>query len=306
MTTSTESSELLAAGFPGFRVGLCPVGDEVIGYRVAGSGPDVLLVHGFPQTGYEWRDVASALAEHFRVIVVDCRGAGGSSKPAGGYDKSTMARDVRAVLDHLGSTAAHIVGHDIGMMVAFAYARQFESDTTTLTMMDAVIPGTPLFTQLVTANPPWHFLFHRNVELATALVRDRERLYFDHFFDTFMVDRASVPDADRDFYVQCMRAPGALEAGIKGYAAFPGDGVENLAWLEGGGRLTMPVLMLGGAASLGPYMKALGEEVADDVTTVVIDDAGHFVAEEKPAEVVGALSTFLAAAAARSEAPRVS
>ena len=296
LQSTTQHTEALARGFEGFDLRSVTRDGVSIGYRVAGTGPAVLLVHGWPQSGYTWHQVAADLVADHTVVVPDYRGAAGSDKPDGGYDKATMAADLHAVLVDAGISVAHVVGHDIGMMVAYAFARQFPDATATLTLMDGFVPGTPMFGTIMSSLGPWHFGFHSQVDLAVAMVTGRERAYFDYWYDSVMVDPTRMSDADRDFYAAQFQAPGALAAGFRTYqAATTVDAAENERVLAGDGRLTLPVLGIGGAASLGPYLGAVLADVADDAATVSIEGAGHFLAEEDPGAVAMALREFIAA-----------
>ena len=292
-STTTPTDPATTALARGFDVRSAQHDGVRIGYRVAGQGAPLVLLHGFPQTGYAWHAVARALVVDHRVIVVDNRGAGGSDKPQDGYDKLTMAADVRAVLAEAGVVRAHLVGHDIGAMVAYAFARRYADASLSLTMMESGAAGTPVydsFTQLM-----WHFGFHGQVDLASTLVRGRERAYFDHFFDTYTVDPGAVPAADRDFYAEAAQAPGALPAMFRTYAAISAvDAPHNSAELAAHGRLTLPVLGLGGATSVGGGIEPLLADVAEDRTTLVVPDSGHYLLEEQPAAVAAAVRSFVA------------
>lgn len=290
-----DQAQALERGFEGFEVRRAVHDGVGIGYRLRGQGPAVLFVHGYPQSGYEWHAVAADLANDHLVIVPDYRGAAGSDKPAGGYDKATMAADLYAVLLDADAESAHVVGHDIGLMVAYAFARAYPGATRTLSLIDGIVPGTSMFTAMMSSLGPWHFGFHSQVDLATAVVRDHERVYFDWLFDNHMTNPAAITEADRDFYVEAARAPGALAAGFRTYeAATTVDSLANEKTLAADGQLSMPVLGIGGAMSLGAYQDAILGEVAFDLRTILIEDAGHFLAEEKPQEVSTALRSFIA------------
>ncbi len=283
---------VLRLGFADFDVRTVTHDGVEIGYRVRGNGPAVVLIHGYPQSGYEWRHIAHELSSRFRVIVPDYRGAAGSSKPEVGYDKRTMAADIHAVALDAGAEIAHVVGHDIGMMVAYAYARSFASETATLTLLDGVIPGTPMFANFIASGRAWHFGFHNEVDLAAQLLAGRESIYFDWIFDGNTVVKEAIGAEERAFYVREAQAPGALKAGLRTYAAVAEDGVENEKVLKRDGKLSMPVLALGGAFSLGPMMGAITAEIASNFAVDIIEGAGHFIAEEKPAAILRALTDF--------------
>ncbi|MGV8871231.1 MAG: alpha/beta fold hydrolase [Rhodococcus sp. (in: high G+C Gram-positive bacteria)] len=283
----------LERGFPGFEVGTVASGDTSIGYRVAGDGPTVLLIHGFPESGLEWRTVAPILTQHYRVIVPDYRGAAGSDVPADGYDKTTMAADLHAVVTELGAPAVHVVGHDIGTTLAYAYARQYAADVRSLALIEGVVPGTAMLDAIVAGGAAWHFAFHQQVDLATTLISGREDVYVDYFFDTFLTDPAIVDVADRQFYAEALRRPGAVRAAVSTYAAWFGpDAVDNRAYLEEHGRLSIPTLALGGDKSMGAAMTAIAGDVASTVTPATIE-AGHFVTDEAPEDVARILLAHL-------------
>lgn len=293
LQNSAQQTQTLARGFEGFDLRRVDRDGVSLGYRIAGEGPAVLLIHGWPQTGYTWHQIAARLSGSYTVIVPDYRGAGASDKPAGGYDKATMAADLHAVIADAGISQAHVVGHDIGTMVAYSFARQFPDATTTLSLLDGFVPGTPMFSTIMSSLGPWHFGFHSQVDLAVSLVSGREREYFDYWYTAVMVDPQLVSDADRDFYADQFRAPAALAAGFRTYeAATSVDISENESVLAANGKLSLPVLGIGGASSLGPYFGAVLADIADDITVVSIEGAGHFLPEEKPDDVATVLREF--------------
>ena len=259
----------------------------------AGSGPrTIVLLHGYPQSWWEWRHVIPRLVQAgCRVVAPDYRGAGHSSKPPGGYDKRTMAADIRRLLrDHLGIVGpVTMVGHDIGMMVAYAFASSFPDDVERLVLMEAPLPGTTVYDRMVATShlsdaAMWHFFFHNAGDgLAEALTAGRERLYLRHFFDRLSFDPEAIGPRDLDHYADSFAAAGAMRAGFELYRAFDRDGEDNRAALRQAGRLTMPVLGLGGASSFfAPIAEEMLREVAEDVTTATIPRCGHWIAEENP------------------------
>ena len=218
----------------------------------AGNGPrTVVLLHGYPQTWWEWRHVIPPLAEAgWRVIAPDYRGAGASSKPPDGYDKRTMAADIHHLLrDHLGVAGpVTMVGHDIGMMVAYAFASSFPDSTERLILMEAPLPGTAVYDRMVATPrlgdmPLWHFFFHNAQDsLAEALTAGRERLYLRHFYDRLAFNQDAIGPADLGRYAASFEAAGAMRAGFELYRAFDRDGEDNRTALERDGKLAMPVL----------------------------------------------------------------
>lgn len=267
-------------------------------YVTAGEGPrTVVLLHGFPQTWWEWRHVIPALAaEGLGIIAPDYRGAGHSWRPVGGYDKATMAHDIhRLVRDHLGvEEPITIVGHDIGLMVAYAYAQRYRDETARLVVMDAPLPGTAVFDQLRSDPRVWHFAFHNARDVAEMLVAGRERQYLQTFFTARVFDPSAITDEDLDLYASAYAAPGAMRAGFELYRAFDQDAEDNREALRRHGKLAIPVLAIGGAISTsGAVVEEMMREVADDVTGLRVPETAHWIPEERPQAVVDALLRFL-------------
>lgn len=267
--------------------------DVRLHYVVAGMGPrTMVLLHGYPQTWWEWRHVLAPLVKAgWRVVAPDYRGAGGSSKPPEGYDKRTMAADLQELLHtHLSiTTPITLVGHDIGMMVAYAFASAYPKSVERLVLLEAPLPGTAVYDELV-ATPRlrhammWHFFFHNaQNNLAESLTAGRERLYLQHFYERLAFNPEAIGLEDLDRYTVAFEAAGAMRAGFELYRAFDQDAEHNRAALKKSGRLTMPVLALGGASSFfAPIAQRMLGEVAKKVTAVTIPQCGHWVAEENP------------------------
>jgi pimeloyl-ACP methyl ester carboxylesterase len=267
-------------------------------FVTAGEGArTAVLFHGFPQTWQEWRHVIAPLVDAgFRVVAPDYRGAGNSSRPVGGYDKRTMAGDIHHLLrDHLKITGPiALIGHDIGLMVAFAYAQAYPKEVSHLAVMDAPLPGTQVFDRLRADPRVWQFAFHSARDVPEMLVAGRERPYLRAFFDTRLFTPPAISEGDFDSYVSAYSAPGAMRAGFELYRAFDQDIRDNREALKREGKLTMPVLAVGGGASTtGPLMEEMMREVATDVTAVRIDGAAHWIAEENPQMFVRELLGFL-------------
>jgi pimeloyl-ACP methyl ester carboxylesterase len=269
-------------------------------YADAGQGTDALvLLHGFPQTSWQWRHVTEPLAAAgYRVIVPDYRGAGSSSRPRsdlprGGYTKWEMAGDIHELLhDHLGLTApAFVLGHDIGPMVATAYAFRYRDDVRALGYGEASQPGTAYFDRMKTTATEWHFGFHNVLDLPELLVAGRERQYLQYFFDR-LAARPSVIDTDA--YVRAYEQAGAMRAGFDLYRAFEQDADDIRAALARDGRLTVPCLGMYGEASLAhaDAGEEIGHELANDVTVDPIPGSGHWIGEENPAAMVQSLLRF--------------
>lgn len=260
-------------------------------YRIGGgTGSPVVLLHGYTQTGHMWAPLAAELAKKHRVIVPDLRGAGGSDKPANGYDKKTMAQDINALLRSLGLERSAIVGHDIGLMVAYAYAAQFPEQTDKLVLMDAFLPGIGNWKDVWLLRDLWHFHFHGAVPL--ALVAGRERTYFEHFWNDFAADaRHSVPEADRRLYAKAYAQAGGMKAGFEYFKAFEQDARDFAGFANT--RLSMPLLVLGGEKASGTVLIEQARLVADRVQGQVVPGAGHWLMEEAPATVIPAISRFI-------------
>lgn len=265
-------------------------------YVRTGDGPrTIVLLHGFPQTSHEWVKVTPALVEAgFTVIAPDYRGAGHSWRPAGGYDKRTMAEDIhRLVRAHLGIEGEIVlVGHDIGLMVAYAYAQRYRDELSHLVVADAPIPGTAVFDRLRSDPRVWHFAFHGARDLPELLVQGRERQYLQYFFDARTTDPSAT---EIDVYASAYSAPGAMRAGFEVYRAFEQDAADNRAALAANGKLTVPVLAIGGEISTtGALMEEMLREVAGDVTGRIIPGTAHWIPEEAPAAFAEAVVAFTA------------
>jgi pimeloyl-ACP methyl ester carboxylesterase len=266
-------------------------------YVTAGDGaPIVVLLHGFPQTWWEWRRVFPGLVEGgFRVIAPDYRGAGQSWRPAGGYDKKTMANDIHGLLHrHLRIEGPVVlVGHDIGLMIAYAYAQAYRDDVSHLVVVDAPLPGTAVFDRLRADPRVWHFAFHGARDVAELLVAGRERVYLQAFFNARIFDPSAIRDSDLEIYASAYAAPGAMRAGFELYRAFDQDAEDNRASLSRNGKLTIPVLAVGGAISTsGPLVEEMMREVAQDVAGLRVPGTAHWVPEENPEVLVRALLEF--------------
>jgi pimeloyl-ACP methyl ester carboxylesterase len=254
----------------------------------------VLLLHGFPQTWWEWRHVMPALVDAgLRVVAPDYRGAGHSWRPAGGYDKVTMAGDIHRLLhEHLGVDGpVAVAGHDIGLMVAYAYAQAYRDEVSHLAVMDAPLPGTEVFDRLRSDPRVWHFAFHGARDVAEALVAGREGQYLQTFFNARNSDPSAI---DLEPYVEAYSAPGAMRAGFELYRAFDRDAQDNRETLARNGKLTMPVLAVGGEISTsGALVEEMMREVAEDVTGLRIPGTAHWIPEENPDALVAGLLDFL-------------
>jgi pimeloyl-ACP methyl ester carboxylesterase len=259
-------------------------------YLTAGNSAPLILLHGYAETSRMWRPIMPLLAERFTVIAPDLPGIGDSAIPAYGLDMKAAAFRIHALALALGVEKAAVVGHDIGLMVAYAYAAQFPAEVTKLAVMDAFLPGVGGW-EAVYNNPSiWHFRF--NGPTPEALVEGRERIYFEHFWNNFAADPArSIPEADRQAYTAAYSRPGRMRAGWAYFVSFL-QAAKDFAELSQS-RLTMPVLAIGGDKSLGEVLGQQMKLVASNVTVVVLKDAGHWILEERPAETTDALVKFL-------------
>jgi pimeloyl-ACP methyl ester carboxylesterase len=265
------------------------VGDLKMHYLVAGEGSPVILLHGYAQNSHMWRPTMAELAKSHRVIAPDLRGFGDTAKAEGGYDKKTMARDVHALVAQLGVPRAGIVGHDIGLMVAYAYAAQYPQDVDRIALLDAFIPGVGDTTNLFLLKDLWHFHFYGPTPL--ALVSGRERIYFEHFWNDFAADpKRSVSEADRQFYAGKYALPGAMKAGMEVFRNFDQDAIDNREFSKT--KLAMPMLVLGGEKSGGEFLVGQGRLVADHVEGVIITGSGHWLVDEAPGQVIPRLVEF--------------
>jgi pimeloyl-ACP methyl ester carboxylesterase len=261
-------------------------------YLTAGHGPAVILLHGFAETSRMWRPIIPLLAEKFTVIAPDLPGIGDSSIPKDNaeIDMITSARRIHALVRSLGIEKAKVVGHDIGLMVAYAYATQFPDETEKLAVMDAFLPGVPGWEAIYNAPNIWHFRF--NGEYPEKLVQGRERTYFEYFWNVLAADKTrSIPEADRKAYTEAYSKPGRMRAAWAYFASWP-QLAKDFAKLSQT-KLTMPVLSIGGEKSLGNELAAQMKLVATDVTVVVLKDTGHWILEERPKQTSEELLKFL-------------
>jgi pimeloyl-ACP methyl ester carboxylesterase len=259
-------------------------------YLVAGKGEPVLLLHGFAQTGHMWRPLMARLAATNTVIAPDLRGFGRSAAPPDGYTKAAMARDIHALMEKLGHKSVRLAGHDIGLMVAYAYAAQYPREVQRIVLLDAFLPGVGDWTNVWLLRDLWHFHFYGETPL--KLVTGRERTYLEHFWNDFAADRKkSVPEADRKFYATEYARKGRMAAGMEVFRAFEKDAGEFAALAKT--PLRMPMLVLTGEKASGEFLIQQGRLVADNVKGVVVKGAGHWLMEEAPDQVIPKLVDFL-------------
>lgn len=277
--------------FPsGMRAEEIDTGGATIHTRVGGTGPAVVMLHGFADTGDMWAPLAAELIGRHRVVVPDLRGMGLSSHPAGGYDKKTQAQDIGRMLDGLGIDKADLVTHDIGNMVGYAFAAQFPVRVTRWVAMDAPLPGIGPWDEILKSPMLWHFNF-RGPDME-RLVAGRERIYLDRFWNELSANPKAIDEATRDHYAALYARPGGMHSAFEQFAAFTQDAVDNKAF-AGKGKLGMPVLAIGADKSFGTVQADVLRIVASDVTGQVIANSGHWLMEEQPAATVAAITAFL-------------
>jgi pimeloyl-ACP methyl ester carboxylesterase len=265
------------------------VSGVTIHYLISGQGDPVVLLHGYAQTCHMWRRLIPELAGTHTVIAPDLRGFGDSSKPESGYDKKTMAQDIRALVASLGHGRVAIAGHEIGLMVAYAFAAQYPGEVARIALMDAFLPGVGDWTKVWLLRDLWHFHFYGKTPL--ALVEGRERIYFEHFWNDFAADPAhSVSEADRQVYAAAYAQPGGMRAGFEVFRAFEQDAADFAGFSKT--ILKMPMLVLTGEKASGQFLIDQGRLVAENVEGVVVKGAGHWLIDEAPDQVIPKLVAF--------------
>src|SRR5215469_4035837 len=261
-------------------------------YLAAGEGHDpVVLLHGFAETSHMWRPLIAELSGRHTVIAPDLRGFGQSSAPSDGYTKAALAQDIHALVKSLKLDRIRLVGHDIGLMVAYAFAAQFPQDVDRLVLMEAFLPGVGDWNSVFLLRDLWHFHFYGKTPL--ALVTGRERIYLEHFWNDFAADpKKSLSEEDREIYAEAYAQPGHMAAGMEVFRSFERD-AEDFARLARA-RLTMPMLVLSGEKAGGTFLIEQAKLVASDVRGQVVKGAGHWLIEEAPTTVVPVIGDFVA------------
>ena len=259
-------------------------------YLIAGKGEPVLLLHGYAQTSHMWLPLIPQLAKTHTVIAPDLRGFGGSTKAECCYDKKSMAQDVHALAVSLGHGKVGVVGHDIGLMVAYAYAAQYPTEVNRIALMDAFLPGVGDWTSVWLLRDLWHFHFYGRTPL--ALVAGRERIYLEHFWNDFAADPThSVSETDRQLYAAAYAQLGAMQAGFEVFRAFERDAKDFAMFAKT--KLKMPMLVLTGEKASGEFLISQGRLVADNVEGVVIKGSGHWLIDEARDQVIPRLVDFV-------------
>jgi pimeloyl-ACP methyl ester carboxylesterase len=275
---------------PGFTEKRADVNGVEINYRITGDGPVVVLLHGYAQTSHMWIPLMRVLGSSHTVIAPDLRGAGGSQRTEAGYDKKTLAKDIRELVRQLGYKQVTVVGHDIGLMVTYAYAAQYPSEVSKVVLMDAFLPGVGNWKDVWLLRDLWHFHFHGEVPL--ALVKDRERTYFEHFWNDFAADRTkSVPESDRRIYAASYARADGMRAGFEYFKAFEQDAKDFAAFSAT--KLDMPLLVIAGEKASGTFLIEQAKLVANSVRGVVIPGSGHWLMEEAPQKVIPVIVDFV-------------
>jgi pimeloyl-ACP methyl ester carboxylesterase len=274
---------------PAIKSRFAKVNGTRLHYLAAGEGDPVILLHGYAQNSHMWRPLIAELAKTHSVVAPDLRGFGQSAKPESGYDKKSMAQDIHALAVSLGIKRAGVCGHDIGLMVAYAYAAQYPDEVTRIALMDAFLPGIGDTTNLFLLRDLWHFHFYGETPL--KLVKGRERIYFEHFWNDFAANpKKSVSEADRRFYAKAFGKPGAMKAGFEVFKAFDQDAKDFAAFAKT--KLKMPMLILTGERASGDFLIQQGRMVADNVEGVTIHGSGHWLMDEARDQVVPKLVEF--------------
>src|SRR5579862_3872082 len=271
---------------PGFHSQEIKTNGTVLHVRVGGHGPAVVLLHGFGDSGDMWAPVAAKLVKDHTVVVPDLRGMGLSAHPDTGYTKKNEAVDIAGVMDALKIQTADLVTHDIGNMVGYALAAQYPTRITKWIVIDAPLPGIGDWEKIKQSPLLWHFNFRGPDE--ERLVAGRERIYLDRFYDELSADPKGIDEQTRQHYARLYARPHAIHDAFEQFVAFPQDGIDNRAFLAKG-KLTMPVLAIGGEKSYGASLADELRFVAIDVTPLVIPGAGHWLMEEQPAKTVAAI-----------------
>jgi pimeloyl-ACP methyl ester carboxylesterase len=255
-----------------------------------GDGTPVVLLHGYTQTSHMWIPLMEQLADHRVVIAPDLPGAGTSSIPASGYEKKAMAQDIHAMVQKLGYHNVNIVGHDIGMMVTYAYAAQYPDEVKTVTLMEAFLPGVGDWQKVWLLRDKWHYNFYGETPL--KLVQGRERIYFEHFWNDFAADpKHSVSEADREFYTHAYAQPGRMRAGFEYFHAWTQDAQDFAGFAKT--PLTMPMLVLTGEKASGEFLIDQARLVDTNVQGIVIKGSGHWLLSEAPDQTIPPIVNFI-------------
>jgi pimeloyl-ACP methyl ester carboxylesterase len=278
----------------GFVSSTADVNGTTLHYVRGGTGPAVILLHGFPQDWYEFHEVMPRLAQRFSVIAVDLRGIGGSKATPDGYDAATMAEDVRRLAQELELERAYLVGHDIGGIVAYAFARLYPEESRGVMVLDVPLPGVEPWQEVMADPLLWHINFHRTPDLPEKLIAGRQAIYFRHFFRLGTVSGDAISDEDAAHYASAYAAPAQLHAALEMYRAMPGKSVDAAPL-----RATdLPLVLAGGDHGFGPLLPGIAEALRargwTDVAVEIIADSGHYVADEQPEALAALIERYAA------------
>jgi pimeloyl-ACP methyl ester carboxylesterase len=257
----------------------------------------LLLIHGFPQTSYQFRHVITPLSDAgYRIIAPDYRGAGQSSKPLNGYQKTQMAEDLHILLrSHFDiKEKVHVVGHDIGGMIAFAYASRYPDDVASVIWGECPLPGTSCHEEVKGTPDVFHFVFHQVPDLPEFLIAGKEREYLKHFFDKIAYNSGAITSEDLEHYALAYSQPGATRAGLEVYRAFEKDAEENREWVKKHGRVKVPsLLMMGKEFMLAQSAESMANEYHEGAEVLTVEDSAHYIAEENPQGFVKGVLEFV-------------
>jgi pimeloyl-ACP methyl ester carboxylesterase len=272
---------------PGFIDETANVNGTTIHYVRGGHGPALVLLHGFPQDWYEWRRIMPRLSQRFTVISLDLPGVGGSAPSVAGYAAADLAEDVHHLIDKLDLGRVHIVGHDVGGWVAYAFARRFPDSTLTAMIAEGPVPGIEPWLTINVDIPLWHGAFHMVPGLPEALVTGRQAVYFRYFFDVGTMDNNVISDADLGHYADAYGDEGRLRSGFEIYRALAANMAYNAAQT---GPVSVPLLLVGGEHAFGPVLPPLADNLRANygwsaVQSHIVAGAKHYLVEERPDEI---------------------
>jgi pimeloyl-ACP methyl ester carboxylesterase len=274
-----------------FHTQMVPTNGTQLYVRVGGKGPAVVLLHGFGDTGDMWAPLAAVLVEDHTVIVPDLRGMGMSEHPDTGYTKKNQAVDIAGVMDALKVQKADLVTHDIGNMVGYALAAQYPARITRWAVIDAPLPGIGDWDNIIRSPMLWHFNFRGPDE--ERLVRGRERIYLDRFWNELSADPKRIDEKTRQHYAALYARPHAIHDAFEQFGAFTQDAKDNQALLAKVGKLPMPVFAIGAEKSFGAAQADVLRFVASNVTSGIVPNSGHWIMEENPQATIELVTEFL-------------
>jgi pimeloyl-ACP methyl ester carboxylesterase len=277
----------------GFVSGTATVNGTSLHFVRGGSGPVVILLHGFPQDWYEWRKTMPLLAKAFTVVAVDLRGVGESSEAKDGYEAANLAEDIHQLTQQLKLEHAYVVGHDVGGMVAYALARLHPEDMRGVMILECPIPGTDPWEKVKSDPALWHINFQGTPELPEQLVEGRQEIYFRHFFRIGTIDHSAISDADVAHYVKAYASPLQLRAAFEVYRAFPANEKFNAAHRD---AIKVPLVLVGGDHSFGKVMTSLKDVLGaygwENVRVEVLHNLAHYIPDEQPEKIAALIERY--------------